>query len=287
MTMPSFGKKIVMPAIVFALALFAAPRSSAQAGGSYPAPAPPPVQGADKSAAPAAPAAPKVDPAEEADYKAFFELKPDENDKRIDLGETFVLKYPNSKYAEGVYSQLANAEYAKQNFPKMYAAADKALALNPDDPTLLVLIGWVIPHQYDPNDSKSDAQLDKAEKYEKHALEVLPTVPKPATMTDAQFAAAKAGAESQAHSGLGLVYFRRQNWEGAITELTKATATATPPDPTDYYVMGVSLGHLNRFAEAADAYGKCAAVPGGLQGACKQKADDAKKQAAAKPAPKP
>ncbi len=287
MTMPSFGKKIVMPAIVFALALFAAPRSSAQAGGSYPAPAPPSAQGADKSAAPAAPAAPKVDPAEEADYKAFFELKPEENDKRIDLGETFVLKYPNSKYAEGVYSQLANAEYAKQNFPKMYADADKALALNPDDPTLLVLVGWVIPHQYDPNDSKSDAQLDKAEKYEKHALEVLPTVPKPATMTDAQFAAAKAGAESQAHSGLGLVYFRRQNWEGAITELTKATATATPPDPTDYYVMGVSLGHLNRFAEAADAYGKCAAVPGGLQGACKQKADDAKKQAAAKPAPKP
>jgi tetratricopeptide (TPR) repeat protein len=284
MTMPSFSKKLVMPAIVFALALFATPRSFAQAGGSYPAPPPPP---ADKSAAPAAPAAPKVDPAEEADYKAFFELKPDENDKRIDLGETFVLKYPNSKYTEGVYSQLANAEYGKQNFPKMYADADKALALNPDDPTLLVLIGWVIPHQYDPNDPKSDAQLDKAEKYEKHALEVLPTVPKPATMTDAEFAAAKAGAESQAHSGLGLVYFRRQNWEGAITELTKATATATPPDPTDYYVMGVSLGHLNRFAEAADAYGKCAAVPGGLQGACKQKADDAKKQAAAKPAPKP
>jgi tetratricopeptide (TPR) repeat protein len=285
MTMPSFSKKLVMPAIVLALALFAAPRSLAQAGGSYPAPAPPPP--GDKSAAPAAPAAPKVDPAEEADYKAFFELKPDENDKRIDLGETFVLKYPNSKYTEGVYSQLANAEYGKQNFPKMYADADKALALNPDDPTLLVLIGWVIPHQYDPNDPKSDAQLDKAEKYEKHALEVLPTVPKPATMTDAQFAAAKAGAESQAHSGLGLVYFRRQNWEGAISELTKATATATPPDPTDYYVMGVSLGHLNRFAEAADAYGKCAAVPGGLQGACKQKADDAKKQAAAKPAPKP
>jgi len=285
MTMPSFSKKLVMPAIVFALALFAAPRSFAQAGGSYPAPPPPPP--ADKSAAPAAPAGPKVDPAEEADYKAFFELKPDENDKRIDLGETFVLKYPSSKYTEGVYSQLANAEYAKQNFPKMYADADKALALNPDDPTLLVLIGWIIPHQYDPNDPKSDAQLDKAEKYEKHALEVLPTVPKPATMNDAEFAAAKAGADSQAHSGLGLVYFRRQNWEGAITELTKATATATPPDPTDYYVMGVSLGHLNRFAEAADAYGKCAAVPGGLQGACKQKADDAKKQAAAKPAPKP
>jgi tetratricopeptide (TPR) repeat protein len=284
MTMPSFRKKIMMPAIVFAFALFAAPRSFAQAGGSYPAPAPPAAQGSDKSAAPAAP---KVDPAEEADYKAFFELKPEENDKRIDLGENFVLKYPKSKYAEGVYSQMANAEYAKQNFPKMYSDADKALALNPDDPTLLVLVGWVIPHQYNPNDVNSDAQLDKAEKYEKHALEILPTVPKPATMTDDQFAKAKTAAESQAHSGLGLVYFRKQNWEGAVTELTKSTAIATPPDPTDYYVMGVSLGHLNRFPEAADAYTKCAAIPGGLQGQCKQKAEDAKKQAAAKPASKP
>src|SRR5271156_1868634 len=163
MTIPSFSKKLAVPAVVFALALFAAPQLSAQ-GGSYPAPQQPPAQPADKSAAPAAPAAPKVDPAEEADYKTFFELKPEENDKRIDLGETFVLKYPNSKYTEGVYSQLANAEYAKQNFPKMYADADKALALNPDDPTLLVLIGWVIPHQYNPNDANSDAQLDKAEK---------------------------------------------------------------------------------------------------------------------------
>jgi tetratricopeptide (TPR) repeat protein len=282
MTIPTTRRKMLLSAIVFALALFASPRSFAQMQ-SYPAPAPAQQPG-DKSAAPAAPAAPKVDPAEEADYKAFFELKPEDTDQRIALGDAFVQKYPTSKYAESVYTGVALAEYNKQNFAKMYADADKALALNPDDVQVLVIVGWVIPHTYNPNDVDADAQLNKAEKFEKHALETLPTLQKPATVTDDQFTKAKAAYESQAHSGLGLVYFRKQNWEGAVTELTKATATTTPPDPTDYYVLGVSLGHLDRYSEAADAYTKCAAIPGGLQARCKQQADDAKKQAAAKPA---
>jgi tetratricopeptide (TPR) repeat protein len=283
MTIPTTRRKMLLSAIVFALALFASPHSFAQMQ-SYPAPAPAQQPG-DKSATPAAPAAPKVDPAEEADYKAFFELKPEDTDQRIALGDAFVQKYPTSKYAESVYTGVALAEYNKQDFSKMYADADKALALNPDDVQVLVIVGWVIPHTYNPNDVNADAQLNKAEKFEKHALETLPTLQKPATVTDDQFAKAKVAYESQAHSGLGLVYFRKQNWEGAVTELTKATATTTPPDPTDYYVLGVSLGHLDRYSDAADAYTKCAAIPGGLQARCKQQADDAKKQAAAKPAP--
>jgi tetratricopeptide (TPR) repeat protein len=266
-------------------ALLCAPHSFAQMGGSSTSPAP--AQSTDKPATPAtaAPAPPKIDPLEEADYKAFYDLKPEDADKRIELGDAFIQKYPNSKYAESVYSGVSLAEYNKQNFDKMYASADKALAINPDDVQMLVIVGWVIPHSYNPNDVGADALLDKAEKFEKHALAALSTFQKPANLTDEQFSKAKAAYEAQAHSALGLVYFRKKNWDSAVTELTTSTATSTPPDPTDFYVLGVSLGQLNRFSEAADAYTKCAAIPGGLQGRCKQQADDAKKQAAAKPAP--
>jgi tetratricopeptide (TPR) repeat protein len=271
-------------AIAIVGTFFLVPLAFAQMGGSSSYPAP--TQSTDKPGTPAAaPApAPKIDPAEEADYKAFYDLKPEDADKRIELGDAFIQKYPSSKYAESVYSGLSLAEYNKQDFNKMYATADKALALNPDDVQMLVIVGWVIPHSYNPNDVNSDALLDKAEKYEKHALASLSTFQKPANLTDEQFTKAKTAYESQAHSALGLVYFRKQNWDSAVTELTTATATTNPPDPTDYYVLGVSLGHLDRFAEAADAYTKCAAIPGGLQGRCKQQSDDAKKQAAAKPA---
>ncbi|HEY0702238.1 MAG TPA: hypothetical protein VGD60_05670 [Candidatus Acidoferrales bacterium] len=272
---------------VLAIVLFGSSSLFAQYSQTPAAPAP-----ADKSAAPGAasttPATPKVDPQEEADYKTFFELKPEENDKRIDLGTTFVVKYPDSRYDEAVYSQLTVAEYKKQEYDKMYADANKAVALNPDDVTVLIITGWVLPHTYNADDPQADAKLDKAEKFEKHALEILPTMQKPAamtSMTDDQFAKAKIEYESQAHSGLGLVYFRKQNYDGAVVELSKGVSTASSPDPTDYYVLGVSYGHLDRFPEAADAYTKCAAIPGGLQARCKQQADDAKQKAASKPAP--
>jgi tetratricopeptide (TPR) repeat protein len=276
-------------ALLFTVAFFASPRTFAQTAPSYPTPQQSPQPPADKSnpaGTPATPAsAPKIDPAEEADYKAFVALKPEDDDKRVELGDAFVQKYPSGRYTEAVYSQLTQAEYNKRDFAKMYSDSDKALAMNPDDVSVLVVTGFVIPHVYNPNDADADAKLDKAEKYEKHALETLASMTKPATLTDDQFAKTKVLAESQAHSALGLVYFRKQNFDAAVTELAKGTSTAASPDPTDYYVMGVSLGHLDRYSDAADAYTKCAANPGTLQPRCKQAADDAKKQAATKPAP--
>jgi tetratricopeptide (TPR) repeat protein len=277
-------------ALVILLAWFlSAPNSFAQYQQSPPqaptgqqsqAPQQPPKDG--QTAPPAA--VPKADPEEEAAYKAFTDTKLEDADKRIQLGEAYVQKYPSGKYLAMVYQGLTTAEYSKQDLAKMYADADKTLAANPDDVTVLVLVGWVIPHNYDPNDLAAESRLDKAEKYEKHALEVLATLPKPASMTDEQFAKVKAQGESQAHSGLGLVYFRRGNSEESIAEFKKSTADPANQDATDYYVMGVELTRLKRFSESADAFEKCAAMPGGLQDRCKQSGAEAKKQAASAPA---
>ena len=228
----------------------------------------------------AATEAPKVDPAEEADYKAFFSSDQADADSTIKLGEDFVQKYPSSKYDESVYSRLTQAYFSKQQLDKMYAAADKALLANPDDVNVLVLVGWVIPHNYDPNDMEADRRLDKAEAYEKHALALIPTMTKPGPMTDDQFVKAKTSATSQAHSGLGLIYFRRQDFANSISELQLSEQGATTPDPTDFFVMGFEYSQLKKYSEAAAAFDKCASIPSGLADRCKQNAADAKKQAA-------
>jgi tetratricopeptide (TPR) repeat protein len=220
-----------------------------------------------------------ADPEEEKAFKAIADTKPGDADDRIQLGEAYIQKYPNGKYAEQVYAELTTAEYAKQDLPKMYSDSDKALALNPDDVTVLVLVGWVIPHNYNPDDLGAEQRLDKGEAYEKHALTVLAAMPKPATLTDDQFAKAKAQGESQAHSGLGLIYFRRQKFDESIDELKKATSDPANQDPTDYYVMGVEYNQQKKFSDAQDAFQKCAQLPGGLQDRCKQSAAEAKKQA--------
>jgi tetratricopeptide (TPR) repeat protein len=255
-----------------------------------PAPTPAPSGKASPLNAPQAPAeAPKIDPEEEKAYKAFYDANaPQQADVRINLGQQFLAKYPQSKYVEPVYARLMQDYLDKQQFDKMYDASDKALALNPDDVTVLVITGWVIPHNYNPDDPNAEKRLNQAEANEKHVLDVLAKLPKPANLTDEQFAKTKDQALSQAHSGLGLVYFRRQDYANSVTELQAGEKIATTPDPTDFYVMGVELQSLKRFSEAADAYQKCAQIPGPLADRCKQRTDEAKKQASAQPAaPKP
>src|SRR5271156_6358942 len=273
-------EKMVLSAIACGLVLWAAPRASAQVGELCPIKDQYNLLKGPSNAAPsgALSAAAKIDPREEAEYKAFFNIHAEDTDKRIEAGDAFVQKYPTGPFSEAVYSQLSTAEYQKQDFEKMDEYADKALALNPDDVTVLVFVGWGIPHSND-----SAAKLNKAEQYDKHVLELLPTLTKPAKMTDKEFALARSEYESQAHSGMGLVYYQREDFAKAVAEMKKATSGASHPDPGDYFVMGNSLDRLDHYSDAAEAFTMCAATPGGQQALCKQKAETAKQEAAAKP----
>jgi tetratricopeptide (TPR) repeat protein len=259
-------------------------------GGQQQQPPPPSLQqqqpakpGAQQEQQPAAQA--PADPEEEKAYKTFTDVKPDAFDQQIQVGEQYLQKYPTGRYAEQVYARLTNAYFQKQQFDKMYAASDKALSMNPNDVTVLVLVGWVIPHNYDPNDVEADRRLTKAESYEKHAIELLTAMTKPDNITDEQFNKAKTASLAQAHSGLGLIYFRQQQFDKAVTEMQQAVKLDTSPDSVDLYVLGVSLSQLKRYPEAADAFQKCAATPGAVQDRCKQREGEAKKLAAAQPAP--
>jgi tetratricopeptide (TPR) repeat protein len=134
----------------------------------------------------------------------------------------------------------------------------------------------IIPHLYNHDDPDAEKKLDKAESYEKHAIDVIPTLTKPDNLSDEQFATAKASKLSEAHSGLGLVYFRQQDFPNSVKELQLATNGNESPDPTDLYALGTGLQQLNRTSEAGDAFAKCGQIPGGLQDRCKQMAAQAK-----------
>lgn len=237
---------------------------------------PPP---SDKNAPPPKQEAPKLNPKEEADYKALNAVPENDRstaDKKIQLSQQFLQKYPGSRYEESVTNQLVSAYYVKQDWNDLYSTADKAVAKDPDDVDVLVIVGWVIPHLYNKDEADADKKLDKAESYEKHAIDVIPTIPKPDNLSDEQFAQAKSEKLSQAHSGLGLVYFRQQDFANSVKELQLATSGTASPDPTDLYALGVGLMQTNRNSDASDAFTKCGEIAGGLQDRCKQMAAQAK-----------
>jgi tetratricopeptide (TPR) repeat protein len=219
-----------------------------------------------------------IDPREQKAYDGFF--RAEDADKKIQMGTAFLAKYPKSVYAEAVDSALTNAYYDKQDWKNFYEAANNALALRPDDVDVLTTVGWVIPHFYNPQADGAAKQLDQAEACEKSAIQILNTMTKPAGVSDAQFAAAKAQKSVQAHSALGLVYFRRGDYANSVTQLHMSTDNNPHPDPTDLFILGRDLQNLDRSSEALDAFGRCGQIAGPMQDRCKDSADQAKSLAA-------
>jgi tetratricopeptide (TPR) repeat protein len=211
-------------------------------------------------------------------YKTFLTER--DPVKKVRLGNSFLQKYPKSPLAEQVDAGLMNFYRAQQDWKDTYLWADHALALNSDDVDVLTTVGWTIPHVYNPNDPNADQELDKAERYSKHALEVLARMPKPPDMKEAQFEAAKARRSFQAHSALGLIYFRRDDYANSAKELQQSINGNPTQDPTDLFVLGVDLQNLNRASEAADAFRGCSQIAGPLQDQCKRYAGSSGVQAA-------
>lgn len=220
------------------------------------------------------------DPKEEAAYQAFHKASVQDADKKIKLGDAFLAKYPSDRYSEAVYEELTQAYYDKKDLANFYTYSDKGLSLFPDDVHLLALSGWVIPRAFTPDEPDADKKLDKAESQARHALDVISRMAKPATFTDEQFAQFKTGESAVAHSGLGLIYFRRERYDESAKELQISIPGEANLDPTDLFILGADFENLSRFKEAADAFNRCAQIAGGVQDRCKQYASDATKRAA-------
>jgi tetratricopeptide (TPR) repeat protein len=244
----------------------------------------PPAQQSDKPKTPEvtpltldAPA--PVNAEEDGAYKAFQAVNPNDAAKKIELGEAFLQKYPESRYKSPVYGALTYAYLQSGNTQKMQEYGEKEIALMPNDVSTLALLGQTLPRGLHGSASSPEAVqvLAKAEQYSKQAIEITPTLPKPENLTDEAFASAKNQTLAMAHSGLGLVYVRRGKNAEAIPELEQAVKIDPNPDPVNYYLLGMANKITSHFDDAIAAFNKCAAMTGPLQGTCKSQAEDAKK----------
>jgi tetratricopeptide (TPR) repeat protein len=269
------------PAALFGLTVaifFSAGLASAQYGGAA---APPPATAPAQNTPPAKDAgkAPKVNKAEEAAYKTVLAAQGGDPMMQIQVGEDFITKFPMSKYVGGVYGLLTTAYYTTGNTDKMFAAGAKALELDPDNVDVLALLAMAIPRRVKANTPDGPQQLQKAEVYAHHAIDLIPNMAKPATVDDATFEKAKNDKLSLCHSGLGLLAINHQKYDDARNELTQAVQLATSPDPVDYYLLGNADAQASFMNGAVAAYDKCS-VTGPLVNQCKSREEAVKKDIA-------
>ena len=277
--MSRYWKKITIAALIFCVSGIARAQSSPSGQGNQSQPAP---QASDKSKTPEvtpltldAPAPVSAD--EDAAYKSFHDVPISDSNKKIELGEAFLQKYPQSRYRSPVYTALTVGYQQTNQVPNMLEYGEKELALAPNDVTTLAILGQTLPRTIHGNPPDAPQILSKAEKYSKQAIEIAPTLPKPPDLTDAQFEQAKNQSLAMAHSGLGLVFVRRGKYAEAIPELEQAVKMDPTPDPVNYYLLGLANKSASHFDDAVAAFNRCATMPGAMQATCKSGAEEAKK----------
>src|ERR1700730_7775064 len=207
-------------------------------------------------------AAAPVSADEETAYKAFHDASLNDANKKIELGEAFLQKYPQSRYRSPVYSALTYEYLQIGQVQKMQEYGEKEIELAPNDVSTLALLGQTLPRSLHGSPPDADKVLGKDEHYSKQAIEITPTLPKPAELTDDQFEKAKNQTLAMAHSGLGLVFVRRGKYAEAIPELEQSVKIDPSPDPVNYYLLGMANKNASHFDDAVGAFNKCAAMHG-------------------------
>jgi tetratricopeptide (TPR) repeat protein len=246
----------------------------------------PPAQPSDKSKTPEVTplsldsAPPPVNAEEDAAFKAFEAVPHADLNKKIELGEDLIKKYPQSRYLPPVYYALTLAYMQTNQTQKMLEVGDKEVALMPNDVTTLAILAQMISRVTDSGSPNAQQQWDKAATYAKRAIEIAPTLPKPENLTDEAFTAGKNQALVAAHSGLGLVLIKHGKYAEAIPELEQSVKLDTNPDPVNYFLLGVANKSTSHFDDAISAFNKCAETAGPMQARCKAQADDTKKKSA-------
>ena len=196
--------------------------------------------------------------------------------------EDFLQKYPQSHYRPLIYAFLTVGYIQVGQADKALVFGDKELELNPNDVQTMAMLSQSIPRVYNSSAPDAAKRLEKAEVYGRRAVEITPTIPKPEGMTDEVFVSAKNQTLAMAHSGLGLVDWRRGKYADAIPELEQSLKLDTIADPVNWFVLGIVNQNTSHFEDAAGAFAKCALIAGKLQDTCKAKTEEAKKLAATK-----
>lgn len=216
-------------------------------------------------------------------YKNFHSTPATDADKKTQLAEDFIDKFPNSRYRSEAVGWLASAYLVKGQLDKLAAEGDKEAALNPPNPASLAIIGSNLSRAATPTTPDAQKHLDQAEDFCKKSLEAVSAAQKPKDVSDDKFTEAKNQASSVAYSGLGTVAFRRGKYADAITNLDQSVKLGGGSDPVNYYLLGKANEATNNFDQALAAYTKCAATQSGMQKACQDGVASVKAHGAALP----
>jgi hypothetical protein len=171
--------------------------------------------------------------------------------KVVETGEKFLTEFPqaDNNAKKFVYQRVMQSYQAQNNFEKTVEYGEKLLAVDPTDLPALLTLSSILPERLPQEDeAKKNQQLDKAMDYAQKAMtqvNALVSGPKPAQVSDQQWAEEKNKLLAAVHSSIGLVHLNKKEYDKATGEYEKSTSLVRN-NPIDFYRLGIAYSFQAR-----------------------------------------
>jgi tetratricopeptide (TPR) repeat protein len=174
--------------------------------------------------------------------------------KVAETGEKFMTDFPQADLGakKFVLQRMIQSYQAMNKFEETVQTGEKLLAVDPNDLAALLTLCSVLPERLPQDEAKKTEQLQKSLEYSQKAEKAINDLfngPKPAQITDQQWADEKNRSLASVYASMGLVSLSRKEFEKAVEHYEKATALAWN-NPIDFYRLGLA------YAFEARALGK-------------------------------
>ena len=222
-------------------------------------------------------------------YKAFLQVPLGPQAEAA--GADFVSKFPDSELRSLLYQNLMDRYQATNNADKAIEMGRKAVAIDPDNTVILIMLADLLAERTTDQDVDHDARYAEAVKYAQHGLDTLPTgVVVPVNTPPEKVAALKQLLSAMAHAAIGFVELNRHNDASAEEHLKQAAQlNVIQPDPMVYLRLAIAQDHQKKYQDAWQSASKALELspPGPGQELARQEKDRLEKLGAIAPGTKP
>jgi hypothetical protein len=220
--MNKFFLQVVLGCVVATAASIAVAQQPAQP--AAPAPGAAPAQTAP-------PAQQKKEIKDPAEYNAYVgAVQQQDPNAKISGLEAFVTQYPNSVMKEDALEALMGAYQQTNNVAKMGDAAQRLLAVNPNNVRALALLTY---------SKTAEGKMADAKQYGQKGLDALNTFNKPDGMSDADYTTLKGQLGAIFNRGVGMAAYADKDYAGASKNL-RAAVEASPNDVNVIYPLAMA-----------------------------------------------
>lgn len=166
--------------------------------------------------------------------------------------DDFATKFPDSELRVMLYKSAMHGYQKAGNSDKIVEMGRKGLAIDGDDPELLVTVASELAEKTRDTDLDKDQRLDEAMKMAQKSLQTVDTdISIPPGTPQEQVDAYKGQLRSFAYSIIGTLEFKKDNFTAAETDLRKSIdAFPSQPDPVVVLRLAISLDRQNKYPEA-------------------------------------